>query len=130
MIRMSVKTNSVSVRILAFYFQLVIEWSSIRGKCSSWRSGRIDSPRRGSKRLQVLGYPIGNCYGNCLVCCDLLIALNEVIPIAADPNAASRIAGFPIAASPISTSLIELDSDSDYRSLRADLTRGEFDWMD
>lgn len=65
-----------------------------------------------------------------MVCCDLLIALNEVIPIAADPNAASRIAGFPIAASPISTSLIELDSDSDYRSLRADLTRGEFDWMD
>ena len=63
-------------------------------------------------------------------CCDLLIALNEVTPIAAAPNGAALIAAVPIAVAPIATSLIELDSDADYRSLKVDLMRGEFDWME
>jgi hypothetical protein len=65
-----------------------------------------------------------------VVCCDLLIALDEVIPNAADPNSAVLIAAVPIAVAPLATSLIELDSDADYRSRKVDLTRGEFDWME
>lgn len=65
-----------------------------------------------------------------VVCCDLLIALDEVIPNAADQNSAVLIAAVPIAVAPLATSLIELDSDADYRSRKVDLTRGEFDWME